>query len=74
LFAVPAGSVLTLALSGRIADAFGGVRVMRVAGDRLASRFGPVRLVRASGQYGPADAVRTGCSPAARHACAHSPG
>ena len=32
LFAVPAGSVLTLALSGRIADTFGGVRVMRVAG------------------------------------------
>jgi MFS family permease len=32
LFAVPAGSVLTLAMSGRIADRFGAVRVMRVAG------------------------------------------
>ena len=32
LFAVPAGSVLTLALSGRIADRFGAVRVLRVAG------------------------------------------
>jgi len=32
LFAVPAGSVLTLALSGRIADRFGAVRVMRIAG------------------------------------------
>jgi MFS family permease len=32
LFAVPAGSVLTLALSGRITDRFGAVRVLRVAG------------------------------------------
>jgi MFS family permease len=32
LFAVPAGSVLTLALSGRIADRFGAERVLRVAG------------------------------------------
>ena len=32
LFAVPAGSVLTLALSGRIADRFGAARVMRIAG------------------------------------------
>jgi MFS family permease len=32
LFALPAGSVLTLALSGRIADRFGAVRVLRVAG------------------------------------------
>ncbi len=32
LFAVPAGSVLTLALSGRIADRFGAVRVLRVGG------------------------------------------
>jgi MFS family permease len=32
LFAVPAGSVLTLALSGRIADRFGAVRVLRIAG------------------------------------------
>jgi len=32
LFAVSAGSVLTLALSGRIADRFGPVRVLRVAG------------------------------------------
>ncbi len=32
LFAVPAGSVLTLASSGRIADRFGAVQVMRIAG------------------------------------------
>jgi MFS family permease len=32
LFAVPAGSVLTLALSGRITDRFGAVRVLRLAG------------------------------------------
>jgi MFS family permease len=32
LFATPAGSVLTLALSGRITDRFGAVQVMRVAG------------------------------------------
>jgi len=32
LFAVPVGAVLTLAISGRIVDAFGAVRVMRVAG------------------------------------------
>jgi MFS family permease len=31
LFAVPAGSVLTLVFSGRIADRFGPVRVMRIA-------------------------------------------
>ena len=32
LFAVPAGSVLTLATSGRITDRFGAVRVLRIAG------------------------------------------
>jgi MFS family permease len=32
LFALPAGSVVTLALSGRITDKFGAVRVLRVAG------------------------------------------
>jgi MFS family permease len=32
LFAVPAGSVVTLAASGRITDRFGAVRVMRIAG------------------------------------------
>ena len=32
LFAVPAGSVLTLAASGRITDRFGAVRVLRIAG------------------------------------------
>jgi MFS family permease len=32
LFAVPAGAVLTLALSGRLVDAFGAVRVLRIAG------------------------------------------
>ena len=32
LFAVPAGAVLTLTVSGRLTDAFGAVRVMRIAG------------------------------------------
>jgi MFS family permease len=32
LFAVPAGAVLTLALSGRLVDTFGAVRVLRIAG------------------------------------------
>ena len=32
LFAVPAGAVLTLPVSGRIADRFGAVRVTRIAG------------------------------------------
>jgi MFS family permease len=32
LFAVPAGIVLTLVLSGRIADRFGAVRVLRIGG------------------------------------------
>lgn len=36
LFAMPAGSVLTLPLSGRIVDAFGQARVMRAAGVTLA--------------------------------------
>jgi MFS family permease len=46
LFAVPAGSVLTLALSGRIADAFGGVRVMRVAGVLTPAALIPIGLAR----------------------------
>jgi MFS family permease len=46
LFAVPAGSVLTLALSGRIADAFGGVRVMRVAGVLTPAALMPIGLAR----------------------------
>lgn len=46
LFAVPAGSVLTLALSGRIADAFGGVRVMRVAGVLTPIALVPIGLAR----------------------------
>jgi MFS family permease len=46
LFAVPAGSVLTLALSGRIADAFGAVRVMRVAGVLAPAALIPIGLAR----------------------------
>jgi MFS family permease len=46
LFAVPAGSVLTLALSGRIADTFGGVRVMRVAGVLTPAALIPIGLAR----------------------------
>ena len=44
LFAVPAGSVLTLALSGRIADRFGAVRVLRVAGVLNPAALVPIGL------------------------------
>ena len=44
LFAVPAGSVLTLALSGRIADRFGAVRVLRVAGVLCPAALIPIGL------------------------------
>ncbi len=46
LFAVPAGSVLTLALSGRIADKFGAVRVLRVAGVLNPTALVPIGLAR----------------------------
>jgi MFS family permease len=46
LFAVPAGSVLTLALSGRIADRFGAVRVLRVAGVLNPASLIPIGLAR----------------------------
>jgi len=46
LFAVPAGSVLTLALSGRIADAFGAVRVLRIAGVLNPLALIPIGLAR----------------------------
>ena len=46
LFAVPAGSVLTLALSGRIADRFGAVRVLRVAGVLDPAALIPIGLAR----------------------------
>jgi len=46
LFAVPAGSVLTLALSGRIADRFGAVRVLRVAGVLCPAVLIPIGLAR----------------------------
>ena len=44
LFAVPAGSVLTLALSGRIADRFGAVPVMRIAGVLTPAALIPIGL------------------------------
>ena len=44
LFAVPAGSVLTLALSGRIADRFGAVRVLRIAGVLTPAALIPIGL------------------------------
>jgi MFS family permease len=44
LFAVPAGSVLTLALSGRIADRFGAVQVMRIAGALTPAALIPIGL------------------------------
>jgi len=46
LFAVPAGSVLTLALSGRIADRFGAVRVLRIAGVLNPAALIPIGLAR----------------------------
>ena len=46
LFAVPAGSVLTLSLSGRIADRFGAVRVLRVAGVLFPAALVPIGLAR----------------------------
>jgi MFS family permease len=46
LFAVPAGSVLTLALSGRIVDRFGDVRVVRVAGLLVCAAMIPIGLGR----------------------------
>ncbi len=46
LFAVPAGSVLTLALSGRIADRLGAVRVLRVAGVLNPAALIPIGLAR----------------------------
>jgi len=46
LFAVPAGSVLTLALSGRIADRFGAVRVLRIAGVLNPVALIPIGLAR----------------------------
>jgi MFS family permease len=44
LFAVPAGSVLTLALSGRIADRFGAIRVLRIAGVLVPVALVPIGL------------------------------
>ena len=44
LFAVPAGSVLTLALSGRIADRFGAVRILRIAGVLVPVALVPIGL------------------------------
>jgi MFS family permease len=44
LFAVPAGSVLTLPVSGRIADRFGAVRVTRIAGAATPAALVPIGL------------------------------
>jgi MFS family permease len=44
LFAVPAGSVLTLPVSGRIADRFGAVRVTRIAGAACPAALIPIGL------------------------------
>jgi MFS family permease len=49
LFAVPAGSVLTLVLSGRIVDAFGAARVMRIAGLLVAAALAAIGLGPATG-------------------------
>jgi MFS family permease len=46
LFAVPAGSVLTLAMSGRITDKFGAVRVLRIAGVLVPAALVPIGLAR----------------------------
>jgi MFS family permease len=44
LFAVPAGAVLTLLISGRLTDAFGAVRVMRIAGLAVPAALVPIGL------------------------------
>jgi MFS family permease len=44
LFAVPAGSVLTLPASGRIADRFGAVRMTRIAGALTPAALIPIGL------------------------------
>jgi MFS family permease len=44
LFAVPAGAVLTLTISGRLTDAFGAVRVMRIAGLAVPAALIPIGL------------------------------
>ena len=44
LFAVPAGAVLTLPVSGRIADRFGAVRVTRIAGVATPAALIPIGL------------------------------
>jgi MFS family permease len=44
LFAVPAGAVLTLPFSGRIADRFGAVRVTRIAGAACPAALIPIGL------------------------------
>jgi MFS family permease len=46
LFAIPAGSVLTLPVSGRIADKFGAVRVLRIGGVLVPVALVPVGLAR----------------------------
>jgi len=50
LFAVPAGSVLTLPLSGRIADRFGTARVTRIAGAATPAALIPIGLGPATGR------------------------
>jgi MFS family permease len=49
LFAVPAGAVLTLAISGRIVDRFGAARVMRIAGLLVAAALVAIGLGPATG-------------------------
>ena len=44
LFAVPAGAVLTLPVSGRIADRFGAIRVTRIAGAATPAALIPIGL------------------------------
>ena len=44
LFAVPAGAVLTLPVSGRIADRFGAVRMTRIAGAACPAALIPIGL------------------------------
>ncbi len=50
LFAVPAGAVLTLPFSGRIADRFGAVRVTRIAGAACPAALIPIGLGPQTGE------------------------
>ena len=67
LFAVPAGAVLTLPFSGRIADRFGASRVTRIAGAACPAALIPIGLGPQTRDLGrPAAGHQAGASPQRR--------